>query len=76
MKMIFAAAVAVSMGAAPAPANAYWNCTGLLTSNNVCIGSESNVDSRNNHEPITTDRRDFVLPNVVGGHRRSTRDAK
>ena len=37
------------------PAAAYWNCDGLITSNNSCIGSESNVDSYNNHEPIYTD---------------------
>jgi hypothetical protein len=37
------------------PAAAYWNCDGLITSNNSCIGSESNVDSYRNHEPFYTD---------------------
>jgi hypothetical protein len=28
------------------------HCEGVLTSNNVCIGSESYVDQSDNHEPI------------------------
>ena len=29
-----------------------YRCVGILTSNNVCIGSETNVDSIDNHRPI------------------------
>jgi hypothetical protein len=32
-----------------------YHCNGILTSNNVCIGSESNVDSVDSHEPIYGD---------------------
>ncbi len=37
------------------PAMAYHTCDGLITSNNSCIGSESNVESWDNHEPYYTD---------------------
>jgi len=55
------------------PAHAYWYCDGMLTSNNSCIGSLSNVDSSNNHEPIDTNRRDYIIPEVNGrdGYRNS-----
>jgi hypothetical protein len=32
-------------------------CRGLITSNNACIGSESNFNSWDNHEPFDTDER-------------------
>jgi hypothetical protein len=37
------------------PAAAYWRCDGMVTSNNSCVGSSSNTDSWNNHEPFYTD---------------------
>lgn len=49
-KVTFLIVVALS-----SPARAYWRCDGLVTSNNSCIGSESNVDSWDNHEPFYTD---------------------
>jgi hypothetical protein len=32
-----------------------YHCRGILSSNGVCIGSESNADSIDNHEPIYGD---------------------
>lgn len=46
------------------PAHAYWTCDGVLTSNNVCIGSQSNVESRDNHEPVRTRPRDYFRPRI------------
>ena len=46
------------------PAQAYWECDGVLTSNNVCIGSTSNVNSRDNHEAYETRRRDYFRPRL------------
>lgn len=46
------------------PAHAYRSCDGLLTSNNSCVGSESNVDRRSSHEPIETGRRDYIEPDL------------
>jgi hypothetical protein len=31
------------------------HCSGVLTSNNVCIGSESYIDQPDNHKPIVGD---------------------
>jgi hypothetical protein len=44
----------LATGAARADETVY-HCNGILTSNNVCIGSESNVNSLGNHEPIYGD---------------------
>ena len=45
--------VALAIMVSMSPAHA-WTCRGLVTSNNSCIGSESNVDSWRNHEPWYT----------------------
>jgi hypothetical protein len=44
----------LATGAARADETVY-HCNGILTSNGTCIGSESNVNSIGNHEPIYGD---------------------
>jgi hypothetical protein len=48
MKKIILLSIFIALSS---PASA-WTCRGLVTSNNSCIGSESNVDSYRNHEPF------------------------
>jgi hypothetical protein len=51
--VIFCAAVLILALVATGHADeTIYRCVGILTSNNVCIGSESNVDSVDNHRPI------------------------
>ncbi len=48
----FAIVLAVIASIGTAQAETLYRCDGILTSNNVCIGSESNVDSTDNHAPL------------------------
>jgi hypothetical protein len=52
MKKYMLAAAVLACLALPAYTQRY--CSGMLTSNNVCIGSESNIDSFDNHAPFYT----------------------
>jgi hypothetical protein len=52
MKKIILLSIFIALSS---PAVAYWRCDGLIASNNSCIGSETNVESYNNHEPFYTD---------------------
>ena len=53
---IIAIGLALTVAAASADDNqTVYHCTGMLTSNGTCIGSESNVNSVGNHEPIYGD---------------------
>jgi len=48
--------IALTVTAAHADDNqTIYHCNGMLTSNGTCIGSESNVNSVGNHEPIYGD---------------------
>jgi hypothetical protein len=50
-------------------------CDGLVTSGNSCIGSSSNVDSYNNHEPIDTTICGARAGDVCDGGNRQLGDA-
>jgi hypothetical protein len=52
MKPASVAIVIVALCGSAKADDTIWHCTGILTSNGVCIGSESNVDSIGNHAPI------------------------
>jgi hypothetical protein len=52
MKSISIAIVIIALCGSAKADDTIYVCNGILTSNGVCIGSESNVDSLGNHAPI------------------------